>query len=381
MTQDIHNIKAPRRLSALSGRATLRFLLLVIVPLVALVSAGTLYLLGGRYVETENAYVHADKVSVVPEVAGTILEVSVVENQPVHAGDRLFTIDPSRYRIAVAQAESALADVQTQIETLKAQYREQEQQLRIARSNLEFAHREYQRQMELARSHAVSESVLDSYRHQWELAQQQLAQAEKALDRLRAGLAGDPDIAVSDPPMYRKAEAALAAARQDLDDTVVVSPLDGLAAKVPVVGQYVGPSRSAMTLVSSDRVWIEANLKETQLTHVREGQPVTIEVDAYPDLELEGRVGSIAGATGSEFSILPAQNATGNWVKVVQRVPVRIELESLPEAVRLRSGLSVLVEIDTGWHHRGPGFLAPVVSWVRGLVGSATAAERDGAEG
>lgn len=380
MTEENSQATNPGRLRRLSGRASVRFVLLVIVPLILLVSAGIFYLVGGRFVDTENAYVHADMVSVVPEVSGTITDVAVRENQPVHAGDRLFTIDPKRYRIAVDQADSALADVRTQIETMKAQYEEQKQQLQIARSNLAFAKREYQRQVELSHSHAVSDSVLDSYRHKQELAEQSVQQAQKGLDRLKAGLAGDPDIAVTDHPMYRKAEAALESARQNLADTNVVARFDGIASKTPVAGQYAGPSRSAMSLVSVENVWIDANLKETQLTHVREGQAVDIHVDAYPDLDLKGHVGSIAGATGSEFSVLPAQNATGNWVKVVQRVPVRIELETLPENVRLRSGMSVTVEIDTGWHHRGPAFLAPLTSWMQGAVATAKADERTGAD-
>lgn len=381
MSQDSSKPTKPVNWNRGLGRANLRFVFLVVVPLVILMSSGILYLLGGRYVDSENAYVRADMVSVVPEVSGTITRVAVRENQSVEAGDLLFTIDPVRYQIEVSQAESELADVRIEIETLKAQYGEQSQQLQTARSNLAFARREYNRQVELSRSHAVSDSVLDSYRHKQELAEQEVAQVRKGLERLKAGLAGDPDIAVADHPVYRKAEAALSAARQDLQDTEVKARFAGIASKTPVVGQYAGPGHAAMSMVSTGLVWIEANLKETQLTHVQEGQPVVIVVDAYPDLELEGKVVSIAGATGSEFSVLPAQNATGNWVKVVQRVPVRIELDGTPQAGRLRSGMSVSVDIDTGWHHRGPAFLSPLTAWMQGFVGSAAAAERDGARG
>lgn len=381
MTEDNRNPPVTPPSRRILGRASIRFVLLVFVPLLILVGSGVIYLLGGRYEDTENAYVRADMVSVVPEVSGVITRVSVDENQVVGEGAPLFRIDSERYRIAARQAEAELADVRTRIETLKAQYREQEEQLKTARSNLAFARREYQRQVELSPSHAVSDSVLDRYRHDEELARQAVVQAARALERLKAGLAGEPDIAVTEHPMYREAEASLAAARKDLDDTRVTARFAGIASKTPVVGQYVGPGHAAMSLVATDRVWVEANLKETQLTHVREGQPVAIEVDAYPDQELSGHVASIAGATGSEFSVLPAQNATGNWVKVVQRVPVRIELDTVPESARLRSGMSVTVEIDTGWHHRGPGVLSSATDWVRGLVGSASAADEEAGAG
>ncbi|KAA1170566.1 HlyD family secretion protein [Marinobacter salinexigens] len=381
MSQDNSNPSKPVSWNLGSGRLNLRFVFLVMVPLIILVSSAILYLLGGRYVDSENAYVRADMVSVVPEVSGTITRVAVRENQSVAAGDLLFTIDPVRYQIEVSQAESELADVRIEIQTLKAQYGEQTQQLQTARSNLAFAKREYNRQVELSRSHAVSDSILDSYRHKQDLAEQEVAQVRKGLERLKAGLAGDPDIAVTDHPVYQKAKAALSAARQDLQDTEVKARFAGIASKTPVVGQYAGPGHAAMSMVSTGQVWVEANLKETQLTHVQEGQPVVVVVDAYPDVELEGKVISIAGATGSEFSVLPAQNATGNWVKVVQRVPVRIELVDAPTTQRLRSGMSVSVDIDTGWHHRGPAFLSPLTAWMQGFVGSAAAAERHGAEG
>ncbi|MEC7729614.1 MAG: HlyD family secretion protein [Pseudomonadota bacterium] len=361
------------------GSTSLRFVLLILIPLVVLAAAGAVYLVGGRYVETENAYLHADMVSVVPEVSGTITGVAVKENQSVHAGDPLFTIDPERFRIAVAEAESAVADIETRIAVLKARYDEQKQQLQLALSNLAYATREYERQMKLSGSHSVSASVLDGYRHEQELAEQSVEQARKGLKRVRAELAGDPDITVEKHPMYRKAQAELAAAREDLQDTVVLARFDGLASKTPVVGQYAAPGRAVMSLVSTDHFWVDANFKETQLTEVREGQPVEIEVDAYPDLALLGHVDSLAAATGSEFSVLPAQNATGNWVKVVQRVPVRIRLDEPPAEARLRSGMSVRVDVDTGWHPRGPAFMEPVTSWFQRVVGTAAASERAGA--
>ncbi len=360
------------------GLANKRFILLVLVPLGVLLVAGGFYLLGGRYVETENAYVRADMVSVVPEVSGTVLNVAVKENQNVKTGDLLFEIDPQRYRIALDQAESERAEVQTQIETMKASYREKQQELSVAKNNQAFAQREYERQGELARKRAVSESVLDSYRHKMELAEQQVLQVHMGLERIKAGLIGDPDIAVEEHPLYRKAQSSLEAARKDLDDTRVLARFDGIASKTPVEGQYANPSRAAMSLISVASVWVEANLKETQLTHIQPGQKVEVEVDAYPDYSWHGRVGSIAGAAGSEFSVLPAQNATGNWVKVVQRIPVRIGLESTPDAPRLLSGMSVMVSIDTGAQSRGPAFMQPLTSWIQRVFGVDAAPEMAG---
>lgn len=354
-----------------AGVVSTRFVLLTVIPLIIIVIAVLLYLLGGRYVETENAYVRADMVSVVPEVSGRVLKVAVQENQQVKAGDLLFEIDPERYQIALDTAESGRAEVKTRIETMKASYREKQQELSVANSNQAFARREYQRQGELAKKRAVSESVLDSYRHKMELAEQQVQQVRTGLERIKAGLNGDPDIAVAKHPLYRKAQSALDAAQMDEKNTRVVARFDGVASKTPVEGQYANPSRAAMSLVSVENVWVDANLKETQLTHVQPGQKVDIEVDAYPDIAWEGRVSSIAGAAGSEFSVLPAQNATGNWVKVVQRIPVRIELEPTEDGPVLLSGMSVGVSIDTGHQSRGPDFIQPFTTWLQRLFESA----------
>lgn len=358
-----------------AGRTSSRFLLLTIIPLAVILIAVVIYLLGGRYVETENAYVRSDIVSVMPEVSGTVLSVAVIENQSVEAGDLLFEIDPQRYRIALDKSESERAEVQTQIETMKASYREKQQELAVAKSNQAFTNREYERQGELARKRAVSESVLDSYRHKMELAEQQVLQVHTSLERIKAGLVGDPDIAVEDHPLYRKAQSVFEAAREDFNDTRVLARFDGIASRTPVEGQYASPGRAAMSLVSVMGVWVEANLKETQLTHIQPGQNVEVEVDAYPDYTWEGRVVSIAAAAGSEFSVLPAQNATGNWVKVVQRIPVRIELQKTPDMPRLLSGMSVMVSIDTGPQNRGPAFMQPLTSWLQGVFGAAAAPE------
>jgi len=361
-----------------SGRVSSRFVLLTVVPLAVILAAVIFYLLGGRYIETENAYVRADMISVVPEVSGTVINVGVKENQSVKRGELLFEIDPLRYRIALQKAQSGREEVQAEIEAMKASYREKQQELAVAMNNHAFAQREYERQRELAKKRAVSESVLDSYHHKMELAGQQIQQVQTGLERIKAGLIGDPDIAVEKHPLYREAQSALDTARKDLDDTRVLARFDGIASKIPVEGQYAGPNRAAMSLVSVSGIWVEANLKETQLTHVQPGQKVEVSVDAYPDYTWQGHVGSIAGAAGSEFSVLPAQNATGNWVKVVQRIPVRVELENTPDAPGLVSGMSVTVSVDTGPQTRGPASIQPVTSWIQRVFGSDAAPELAG---
>lgn len=357
----------PRRPS----RRGLRTLLLLVVPLVAVIVGGGFYLLGGRYVTTENAYTGADKVMISPRVAGPVTDVAVHENDAVDAGTRLFTIDPAPYRAAVDKAEATLANARTRIRTLKAQYAEQAQALAGARHDLNYAQREYERHQRLAERGVSSESERDRYRHERNQARDKVDQLERALQRIRASLAGDPDIPVEKHPDYRAAAAALTSARLDLQHTQVTAPFAGRVAKVPDPGQYVTPGGSAMALVASHNVWVTANVKETALTHVKAGQPVTLYVDTYPDVHWSGHVESIAQATGAEFSVLPSQNATGNWVKVVQRVPVRIAIDAGPSDRPLRAGLSTEVEIDTGWHPRGPAFLQGVVAWARDAVAPA----------
>ena len=355
------------------GRRTTRFLLLVVVPVLAVGVGGVLYLSGGRFVDTENAYIKADKVLIAPQVAGSVVEVDVHENEPVSAGDVLFRIDPGPYQVALQKAQAQLSAARTQVETLKASYVESQRELASAQEGLGFARREFQRQQRLAKRGAVSDSELDRYRHERAQAADHVATLEQALSRIRASLAGDPDIPVEKHPTVMQAEAARAQARLDLGNATVHAPFDGIVARVPEPGKYLDTGAAAMALVADHRLWVEANLKETTLTHIRPGQRVEIGVDAYPDAVWHGHVASIAQATGSEFSVLPAQNATGNWVKVVQRVPVRIAIDAGPPDRTLRAGLSTQVSIDTGWHPRGPAFLEPVAGWARSMVNTAHA--------
>jgi membrane fusion protein (multidrug efflux system) len=364
---------APRR-----RRRWLRRVLLIAGPLVVAVAAGYLYFAGGRYVSTENAYIKADKVMVAAEVSGLIAEVAVHENQHVDKGDVLFRIDDRPYRIALDQAEAQLASVRDEIAGLKAAYRQKAEQLSLARINVAYAKKEFERQSKLLASKATSSSKFDAARHNLNVARQQIRIVDEAMAQIRAQLGGNPDIPVERHPRFVAAEAARQQAALNLERTVVRAPIAGIASNTPEPGQQVtgnGPLSSPVMGVIADRdVWIDANFKETDLTHVRPGQPATIHVDTYPDHEWQGTVESISQATGAEFSVIPPQNATGNWVKVVQRIPVRVAVKTTAGDPELRVGMSTTVDIDTGHRRRLPRFVQAALSWLNGLSGAEAAA-------
>ncbi len=359
-------------------RRHLRGWLLALGPLVLLL-AGAYYLLTtGRYVGTDNAYVNAHVVALSAEVGGTIRNVDVVENQHVRQGEVLFRIDPASYRIALARAEAGLGTARTRLDALKANYRQKQEELTLAETNADFARRELERRSQLAKQRLVSENELDTARNTLDTARQQVAVVRQQRAEILAELLGDADLPAERFPDYRAALAAREQAQLDLARTEVRAPFDGIASHVPDPGQYLAPGTAVMSLVAEHEVWIDANYKETELTYVRPGQPVSISVDTYPGRTWRGVVQSVSPATGAQFSVLPAQNATGNWVKVVQRIAVRIAVHEEAGAPPLRAGMSTEVEIDTG--HRGalPAFLHAVASWFSGGRDSASPARAEG---
>ncbi|NAX47408.1 HlyD family efflux transporter periplasmic adaptor subunit [Photobacterium halotolerans] len=332
-------------------RSMKRFVLLVVIPAIAVIGGGVMYLKGGRYVETDNAYVKADKVPVSAEVSGPVLEVMVKENQQVKAGQPLFRIDPARFDVAVAKAEAELAQVRTDLAALKASYKEKQAEIALARTKLAFAQKELKRQKDLAVKKYVSTANFDLAQQAADLANQEINALELDLKRIAETMGGSVTTPLESHPKYMTALAELNRARLDLARTTIKASVDGIVSQPPKPGQYMNPGVTVMSLVASASPWIEANFTETDLTNVRPGQKVSIHVDTYPGAEWSGFVDSLSPATGAEFSVIPAQNATGNWVKIAQRVPVRITITSDSDSPALRAGLSTVVEIDTE-HHR-----------------------------
>ena len=318
------------------------------VPLALAVVGAYLWLSGGRYVSTDNAYVQQDKVAISAEVGGRIVDVKVAENMTVQQGDILFRIDAEPYELAVRQADADIAGAQVSVATLASEARSTGVGIAAARDAIAYAQIDLQRQQALMERGFTTRARLDEAERKVEMAREQLrgaqASAAEASSRLATGSAVpgvNPAIAQA---RVRRDSAAL-----NLQRTVVRAPVGGRVVQAERLqkGQAVVVGLPALTLVVDDRSWIEANFKETDLDHMRVGQQAEVRLDAYPELKLRGRVESIGAGTGSEFSVLPAQNATGNWVKVTQRVPVRIRLDRNADR-RLIAGLSAEVTIDTG---------------------------------
>ena len=335
-----------------------RRLLLTSAPLLVGAVALYFFLTGERFVDTENAYLKADKVMMAPEVSAAVTEVLVAENQPVQQGQPLFRLDPALFVAAQDKARARLEKVRTDIESLQAAYRSKQAELVLARNNAAFAEREYHRQTELAQRHFVSQVQLDERRHTLDISRQQVAVLEQDIERIAASLNRLPAAPIDQYPAWQEAAAELAQAQINLDRTTVRAPFAAVVSNIPKPGQHLNAGSPALALVASHDLWIEANFNETDLTHVRPGQQVEIRIDMYPDTPWHGTVASISPASGAEFAILPPQNSSGNWVKVVQRIPVRIELApqehasqehiSQDNALPLRAGMSALVTIDTG---------------------------------
>ncbi len=331
-----------------SSRSWVRPVLLWVVPSIAILIAVGFWLAAQRYATTDNAYIKAERTIVAAEVDGRVQSVDVQENQRVAKGDVLLEFDDESLRYAVDQARARVDIVHVQLSGLKADYGQKGAALELARRTAEFAQREMKRQQELAARHLVSASNMDSAAQTASEAAGRVAVAERELAAIQAKLGGRVDLPMAQHAEVRSAEADLARAELDLRHAHLTAPREGIVAKVPQVGDHLARGAAAMAIISESKLWIEANFKETDLRHVRVGQPVQVEIDTYGSRIWHGRVSGIAQATGSEFAILPAQNASGNWVKVVQRVPVRIEIEVGPDDPPLRMGMSVYVKVDTG---------------------------------
>ena len=331
----------------------MRTIIFLGIPAALLIIGATIYFLSGRYVSTDNAYVKADMVTVSPEVAGKITEVYVSENQHVEKGDPLFQIDPENYRIALQEAESQLAQAAATVKGQQARYHMTLEQIELAKSSAEYYQREFDRQAKLARRDFASQQKLDEAKHNLDTARHLSKVLAASMGEIVASLDGKPEAPVEEHSAYQAARAQRDNAALNLERTTVRAPFSGVLGRKPQLGDAVAQGAPVVTLISDHNVWVEANFKETQLTNVRPGQSATVEIDTYPGHEWHGHVASIAQGTGSEFSVLPAQNATGNWVKVVQRIPVRIEIDQEENDPPIRAGMSSDVEIDTASGENG----------------------------
>ncbi len=349
-----------------SRRKIVRLTLLILGPVLVLIGVGYFWLTGGRYVSTDNAYVQADTVSVATDVPGLVAAVDVKDNELVAQGQVLFRLDDSLYRAALDQATAQVGVVKDELKALQASWNQMQAQIAQAKATVTYSQLEYKRQADLVGRHFSPQSEVDSRKHDLDVSQQQVTALEANLAGIVAQLDGDPTGPIESHPRYRAAEAARARAARDVAHTVVKAPMAGIVANVDTLqpGEYLPEGQAAFSLIATDHVWIEASPKETDLTHVAPGQPAEISVDTYPGVAFKGAVDSVSPASQSQFSLLPAQNTSGNWVKVVQRIPVRIRVDLEPGQPQLRAGMSTEVTIDTG-HQRSLGKL------LAGLFGSA----------
>jgi membrane fusion protein (multidrug efflux system) len=331
----------------------LRVILLLVIPVIAAAIALHWYAKGGRWMETDNAYVKAHVVAISSEVAGRVAEVFVRDQQRVEKGAPLFRLDPAPFELAVARAETQMAVTRTEIETLRSEYRGANLESATAAERIDFLTRQFERQRLLKEKGMSREDQYDEARHNLESAKKLLASLQERAQRALASLDGKPDAPAERHPRYQQAVAARQTAQLDLERTRVSAPIAGVLSNMKLQpGEYVERGAAKFSLVEDGPLWVEANFKETQLGHMREGQPVKLAVDAYPGATWRAKVAAIGAATGAEFSVLPPQNATGNWVKVVQRVPVRIAIDDGERAANkdrpLRAGMTVSVTVDTG---------------------------------
>ena len=351
-----------------------------LLPAIVLAITLLVWLSSGRTVTTDNAYVKGDRAQIATELSGVIVEVPVQENQRVSRGQLLVRLDDQSYRHALAKIEAEIETTRADIRGLRAQWRTKREEIKAALSQQNFAQAEFDRQAELAEKKVASTQKLEEARMGLEVARQRISAAQEDLTRIEAALAGDPKIRADNHPRVKQMMAAREEALLQLRRTMIEAPLDGVVSKRPVPGSYATAGVPVMVVVADTDLWIEANYKETELTRVRPGQKASIHIDTYPESQCSGVVTSIAQATGAEFAVLPPQNASGNWVKVVQRIPVRVSVTCREGDPPLRVGMSTTVEIDTGHSRTLGGLLNSMAKWL-GLPGSSAGATASASSG
>lgn len=334
----------------LSSRAVLRFSLLIVIPLAVILTAVYLYAMGGRYATTENAYVRTDVVAISAEIDGRVARVFVDDNEYVEQGQLLFSINALPFRIELEASKAELDLVRQEVDSLRAGFHENESEIKNAAERVRYLKAEHQRLSKLVESNLTSESILAEAEHDLETARQQAKSLQQRRLKIIADLGGSLDLPIEQHPKYLRAMAQQNRATLDLKRTRVRAPIAGYLGDITLEpGEQVEAGDTVFPLVASGDPWVVANLKEVHVEHVRVGQPAKIRIDSYDNHEFDAVVESLSPATGAEFSLLPAQNATGNWVKVVQRVPVKLRIKRFPDMPVLRAGLTATVEIDTGY--------------------------------
>jgi membrane fusion protein, multidrug efflux system len=357
---EIERSSEPEKAPQSPLRRRVRWALFALLPL-ALIGGGYWYVTGGQVMSTDDAYVQAETVGISTDVSGIVQGIDVANNQPVDAGELLYRLDPRQFQIALDNAKANLAQTALTIDAMKQDYARMLSDAAAQQAQVELDQATYDRYAALVPSGATTKASYDQARFTLELDKNKLKSLRQQAAVQLARLDGNPDIPVTQHPQYLQAKAQVDEAQRQLDHTVVKAPFAGIVTNVPSIapGKYLAASMTAFYLVDTNHVWVDATPKETELTYVRPGQPVTATVDTYPDAEWHGIVESISPAAAQQFSLLPAQNTSGNWVKVVQRITMRVRIDTNDKNLPpLRAGMSLEVNVDTG-HARGlPHFLA-----------------------
>ena len=347
-----------------------RFVMLVVIPLVALALGFAWWLNSGRYVSTDNAYVGADKSLITPQVTGAIVAVHVVEGQKVKVGDPLFDIDPKPYEIALALAKGKLEAAKVEFANLQSSYVSNIDQIKMGEDAVKVRQADFDRKNELAISRSGTTADRDTSMANLIQAKQILEFVKWQQATVKVKLSGGPNTTIDQFPDHMQANAAVDDAERNLRNTKVLAPIDGVATQVPEIelGRVAAAGQPVFAVVANTGLWVDANPKESDLTYVRVGLPAKVSVDTFPDREWKGTICSIAPGTGAQFAILPPQNASGNWVKVVQRVPLRFCFGPNEDTTGLRAGMSTYLTIDTGRTRSLAGALEGLKQWVVGYV-------------
>ena len=363
--------KVPR----VSGKRRMltRFFLMLVLPATAILAGLTYYYSGGRYVTTENAYVKAPITSVIAQVSGRVKQIHVRENEVIAPGQKLLELERDEFALAVEEGNANLAAVVQEIDNHRAELRQVRAEITVSQERQRYLKTQLKREEELSAKGIGLQTKLDEAQHLLLAAGRNLAMVKERETGVLASLGGDADIRTEAHPKYLAAKARLNRAHLDLQRSELISSAGGVVAKMNLeVGEYIKSGDPLFAIVQADKTYIEVNLKETELTHVRPGQKVTFIAETYPDVEWTAEVASISPATGAEFAVLPPQNASGNWVKVVQRLPVRLAIK--PEEARehppLCAGMSVFVSIDTGHQRHAPPLVSQVLAATRTIVGT-----------